>query len=286
MKAVIDFKKLLLSGEAKTNDWLSLKHAVSEDYNSLPTHLKLYISDLKQLEACGLKKSDIVIFDHGCGSGISILFLLANGYENVFGVDPKTHKYDVLNYSISILLGRSVKPFMNYMSGNKIDLPNGSVNYIFSNQVIEHLSDNDLVSYLSEEQRIKSDTSIIRHSFPSRNTFFETHTKTIFLHWLMGRSSFNRLFGNRKREWLENNLFLRWDHVHEKEFVKHIGPCVQENINRAELAEQHFEEKAVKKFLRIMFHKMLAVPVFTSPLKKFYKVFATKEYVQRNISLK
>ena len=286
MKAIVDFRKLLLSGEAKTNDWLNLKHSVSQDRNNLPTHLKLYISDLKKIEAAGVKKSDIVILDHGCGSGISVLFLLANGYENVFGVDPKKHKYDGVNDSLSSLLGYSVKPFTNYMPGNKIDLPTSSVNYIFSNQVMEHLSDNDLVSYLSEEQRIKSNISIIRHSFPSKNTFFETHTKTIFLHWLLGRHSFNRLFGKKKREWLENNLFLRWDQLYEKEFVKYVGPFVQENINRAELGQQHFEEKIVKRFLRIMFHKMLAVPVFTTTLRNVYKVFATKEYVQRNISLK
>ena len=172
------------------------------------------------------------------------------------------------------------------MSGNKINLPNGSVNYIFSNQVMEHLSDKNLVKYLSEEHRIKSDISIIRHCFPSKNTFFETHTKSIFLHWLLGRPSFNRLFGKKKREWLENNLFLRWDHVYEKEFVKHLGPFVQENINRMELGQQHFEERAVKRFLRILFHKMLVVPAFTTSLKNVYKVFATKEYVQRNISFK
>ncbi len=228
MKAIVDFRKLLLSGEAKISDWLNLKHSVSEDCNNIPTHLNLYISDLKKIEATGLKKSDIVILDHGCGSGISILFLLANGYENVFGVDPKKDKYDGLNDSLSRLFGFSVKPFTNYMSGNKIDLPTGSVNYVFSNQVMEHLSDNDLVSYLSEEQRIKSDISIIRHSFPSKNTFFETHTKTIFLHWLLGRHSFNHLFGKEKKEWLENNLFLRWDHIYEKEFIKHLGPFVQE----------------------------------------------------------
>ena len=117
----------------------------------------------------------------------------------------------------------------NYMSGNKIDLPTGSVNYIFSNQELEHLSDDDLVSFLSEEQRIKSDISIIRHSFPSKNTFFETHTKTILLHWLFNRSIFNRLFGRKKREWLENNLFLRWDHLYEKAFAKHLGPFVQKH---------------------------------------------------------
>ena len=283
MKAIVDFRKLLLSGEARTNDWLNLKHSVSQDRNNLPTHLKLYISDLKKIEAAGLKKSDIVILDHGCGSGISVLFLLANGYENVFGVDPKKHKYDGVNDSLSSLLGYSVKPFTNYMPGNKIDLPTSSVNYIFSNQVMEHLSDNDLVSYLSEEQRIKSNISIIRHSFPSKNTFFETHTKTILLHWLFNRSIFNRLFGKNKRKWLENNLFLRWDHLYEKAFAKHLGPFVQENINRAELGQHHFVEKAAKRFLRIIFYKMLAVPFFTSLLKNVYKIFATKEYVQRNM---
>ena len=286
MKAVSDFRELLLSGGAKTIDWLNLKHTVSADYNNLPTHLKLYLNDLKQIETAGLKKSDISIFDHGCGSGISILFLLANGYENVFGVDPKKHKYDGLNESLSSLLGNSVKPFQNYMPGNKIDLPNGSVNYIFSNQVMEHLSDNDLVTYLSEEQRIKSDTSIIRHSFPSKNTFFETHTKTILLHWLFSRSSFNRLFGEKKSEWLENNLFLRWDHVYEEAFIKHLGPFVQKNIDRAEFGQQHYDEQAAKRFLRIIFHKMLPFPVFRTFLENVYKICATKEYVQRNIVLK
>ena len=59
MKAIVDFRKLLLSGEAKKNDWLNLKHAVSRDCNNLPTHFQLYISDLEKIEATGLKKSDI-----------------------------------------------------------------------------------------------------------------------------------------------------------------------------------------------------------------------------------
>ena len=76
MRIMSDFKKLLLSGKATSTDWENLKNNVLSECNNLPMHLKLYLSDLKQIESTGLKKDDIVILDHGCGSGISVLFLL------------------------------------------------------------------------------------------------------------------------------------------------------------------------------------------------------------------
>lgn len=41
MKAVIDFKKLLLSGEAKTNDWLNLKTRRIRRLQQPPNTLKI-----------------------------------------------------------------------------------------------------------------------------------------------------------------------------------------------------------------------------------------------------
>ena len=208
IKELSNFRKKLLDGNVSNVDWSHLKTTVNHNPEGLPTHLKLYLSDLKKIELAGISKDKIVIFDHGCGSGLSIIFLLACGYKNVFGVDPKTHKYENLNDRLSKLDGVTVKPFLTYSSGNKIGLESGTVNYIYSNQVMEHLSDTDLVTYLTEEQRLKSDKSIIRHSFPTRNSFFETHTKTILLHWLLPRLLFVGLFGTKRKVWLENNLFL------------------------------------------------------------------------------
>ena len=101
MKKLNEFRDQLISGEASKDDWLNFKKVASKNLDSLPTYLKLYLSDLKHIEATGISKSDIVILDHGCGSGVTVLFLLANGYTKVFGVDPKTHKYKNLNKNLS-----------------------------------------------------------------------------------------------------------------------------------------------------------------------------------------
>ena len=90
MKKLNEFRDQLISGEASKDDWLNFKKVASQNFDSLPTYLKLYLADLKHIEATGISKSEIVILDHGCGSGVTVLFLLANGYTKVFGVDPKT----------------------------------------------------------------------------------------------------------------------------------------------------------------------------------------------------
>jgi len=282
IKELSNFRKKLLDGNVSNVDWSHLKTTVRHDPENLPTHLKLYLSDLKKIELAGVSKDKIVIFDHGCGSGLSIIFLLACGYKNVFGVDPKTHKYKNLNDRLSKLDGVTVKPFLSYLSGNKIGLAPGSVNYIYSNQVMEHLSDTDLITYLTEEQRLKSDKSIIRHSFPTRNTFFETHTKTILLHWLAPRLLFVRLFGAKKRVWLENNLFLRWDRCYEEAFERYLGPFSQENIGRIAAPSEHMEDGNAKSILRACFLKLMEMPALTPLMRLIYRNLATKEFVHRS----
>ena len=282
IKELSNFREKLLDGNVSNVDWSHLKTTVSQNPEGLPTHLKLYLSDLKKIELTGISKDKIVIFDHGCGSGLSIIFLLACGYKNVFGVDPKTHKYENLNDKLSKLDGVTVKPFLTYSSGNKIGLESGTVNYIYSNQVMEHLSDTDLITYLTEEQRLKNNTSIIRHSFPTRNTFFETHTKTILLHWLAPRLLFIRLFGAKKRVWLENNLFLRWDRCYEESFERYVGPFSQENIERVFSSPEHMQEGNAKSILREYFLKLMEVPALAPLLRLTYRNLATKEFVHHS----
>ena len=86
MKAIKDFRRLLLSGEAQTDDWLYLKHAVSK-INNLPTHLKLYIS-VKQIEATSLKKVTLSFLITVVAQGLTFYFFWQMA-TNVFGVDPK-----------------------------------------------------------------------------------------------------------------------------------------------------------------------------------------------------
>jgi SAM-dependent methyltransferase len=282
IKELSNFRKKLLDGNVSNVDWSHLKSTVTESPEGLPTHLKLYLSDLKKIELAGIPKNKIVIFDHGCGSGLSIIFLLACGYKNVFGVDPKIHKYENLNERLSKLDGVKINPFLTYLPGNKIDITPGTVNYIYSNQVMEHLSDSDLITYLTEEQRLKSNKSIIRHSFPTRNTFFETHTKTILLHWLAPKLLFVRLFGAKKRVWLENNLFLRWDRCYEEAFERYVGPFSQENIERIVASREHMDDGKAKSILRACFLKLMEVRALNPLLRLIYRNLATKEFVHRS----
>ena len=67
-------------------------------------------------------------------------------------------------------------------NGKKINFNDNSFDYIFSQQVIEHVESNLLESYLSEEKRILKKNGLVFHQIPHRLGPFEGHTKKWFIH--------------------------------------------------------------------------------------------------------
>jgi len=284
LSQIKNFRLKVLSGDVDISDWENLVSYVHDPTNTIPLHFQLYLEDLDRIEKSGVKKDDIKILDHGCGGGSTVLFLLAYGYKNVYGIDIKTHKCLPLNKNLAQLLNLSCVPFIQYVN-DKVPINSRSVHYIFSNQVLEHVPEQVIDTYLSEEMRLKHNTCLIRHSFPTRNSFFESHTQTVFLHWFFPRKIFNGLFNKKKNQWLQENLFLRWDSEYELSFKKNIGEFEQTNVDRSTVNNVSFEEKGIKSFLRQMYFKLVANPLTEKAIKKLFEKFATREYVYSSTRL-
>ena len=107
------------------------------------------------------------MLDHGCGNGLTLFFLVLNGYQNVWGIDvdnskPFAARMKSCNRVFKVILNTN-KNRMQVYDGKKIPFKSNFFNFIFSQQVIEHVKDNLLNNYLSEEKRTLNTDGIVLH---------------------------------------------------------------------------------------------------------------------------
>ena len=126
------------------------------------------------------KKSEMKILDWGCGIGRAVAYLRKNGYDCVgIDIDPERiakakpffEKRGILRDELLTLLdenGRTVFPDEHF-------------DFIFSNQVIEHIKDIDAA--VSEMSRITKRNGMGFHVFPAHRGFIEEHLHMPFVHW-------------------------------------------------------------------------------------------------------
>ena len=137
----------------KKRKWeLISKKVVNDNYT--PTHFGHFMDFNLFLK----KKKNISILDHGCGSGITLFFLASKGYENIWGIDMNhsesfIKRKNACNKVFKIIFNTNSERIKNY-NGKKINYKDNSFDYIFSQQVIEHVESNLLENYISEEKRI------------------------------------------------------------------------------------------------------------------------------------
>ena len=167
-------------------------HEVKKKWKAIRKEFKNYrpnhLLNLLILLDKSKSKLNSKILDHGCGSGLTLFFLAAQGYKNIWGVDvDNTQKFFIrkkaANKTFKIILESREDRILNY-DGKKILFDNASFDYIFSQQVIEHVQNSLLDSYISEEQRILKKNGFALHQIPHKLGPFEGHTKKWFIHWL------------------------------------------------------------------------------------------------------
>ena len=123
---------------------------------------------------------------------------------------------------MSLLTKSKTKKILSY-DGKKIPFNIYFFDFIFSQQVLEHVEDNLLKYYLSEEKRTLKDTGMIFHQIPHRLGPYEGHTKKWCIHWLP--KNLHRFLLKKEPQNLDlvtNYLFLRWPWVLKKEFKKYF----------------------------------------------------------------
>jgi SAM-dependent methyltransferase len=185
-----------------------------------PYHLRLILSELDSVRG-GRERSQIAVFDHGCGPGSTLIWLAALGYINVFGVDVG-HALVAQNRLARVCWGATDDHFIVY-DGKGLPFRDGTFDLIISQQVLEHVPDDQFEAYYSEEARVLRPGGRALHQVPHRLIPYDSHTRTWFLHMLPRKMSV-WMMALRHRQW-PDHLHLRWPWVHMRMARKHIGPC-------------------------------------------------------------
>lgn len=197
-----------------------------------PTYIHLYNL---------LKDADMTanILDVGCGTGSFLKYLASKGFINLYGYDivnsDNGHNKDILQKKIDENLSEypsligNINP-IPYTEGS-LPFPNVKFDYIFSNQVIEHVNNLEkLVFGLSE----RCHQNIIQfHCFPLKSIFIEPHLFVPIIHWFdkynyrrIIYNFFNLFYGVSDSKifdrisYLETNCFYRTRGQISKEFLK------------------------------------------------------------------
>ncbi|MEE2996012.1 MAG: class I SAM-dependent methyltransferase [Pseudomonadota bacterium] len=151
--------------------------------SSPPYHLRPILNYLEEVGIrTGKDRADIRVLDHGCGGAATLMYLAAMGFRQVYGVDVggDIERTDRAVRSIT----RVSEPSVLLYDGTNLPFPDGSFDLIFSQQVLEHVNDSAIESYLDDEARVLGDLGILYHQIPHRWTPWESHTKTWAVHYL------------------------------------------------------------------------------------------------------
>ena len=215
------------AGHPLTAPWESFVSAARASEIQPPAHLELILAVLREAQQ-GRRRKEMIILDHGCGGGMTLLYLVAIGYHGIYGVDPGSPCED-WNRLLAAECGITEPRFWRY-DGLRLPLDNDSVDVIFSQQVLEHVQPHLLEAYYAEEARVLKPGGLAYHQVSHRLVPYDSHSRTWLIHYLplVLRRPLYRLTGNDPH-YIESVLWLRWPWRHCKKLralsaIARIGP--------------------------------------------------------------
>lgn len=145
---------------------------------------------------------------------IVTLVLAALGYRNIYGVDigGRINHYN----EIVDAAGVGTPQFFEY-DGKHIPISDHTVDFIFSQQVLEHVSDDVIEAFYAEESRLLRAGGFAYHQVPHRLVLYDSHTRTWFIHYFprtLRRPAYRWL--GHDPDYVEDLLHLRWPGFHRK----------------------------------------------------------------------
>jgi len=207
--------------------WQAFCDIVQQTADAPPYHLAILLNRIEQYRGAQ-PRNEIAIFDHGCGSGLTLLYLAARGYTNIYGNDVGG------NHSIQNRIAMEIlqhdTPRFTINDGKTIPLPDRCIDIIFSQQVLEHVDDAVVESYFSEESRVLKSAGWAIHQIPHRLAPYDSHTKMWLIQYFPGpiHRALGRMFGAP----IPDHLHLRWPWFHRRALKRHIGSCQDLTLER------------------------------------------------------
>ena len=250
--------------------------AVSEIHHALKILLK------------NKEKKDIFIFDHGCGSALKSLYLAVLGYKNIHGVNVN-FDIEYVNIILKDKFKSTQKRFFT-TDGKKVPFPDKYFDLIISAQVAEHLRDDEVIEYYSEEGRVLKKEGLAYHELPHKYIPYESHTRLWLIH-LFPYFCKPLLYGifisiqKRKNLFLKGSyyayfyskkfLILRTPNFHKKMLLKYIGHY--EDITAKRLKKKmdfssydHDSPTRLRKIIQKLFNIPILGRIFISIFKNFF----------------
>jgi len=196
----------------------------------IPYHMGVHFECLAELGRHRDRRA-IRILDHGCGGGLTILYLLANGYEGIHGIDIGGQP-EVWN-TFLVRHARLSGPRFHVYDGSVLPFEDATFDLIFSEQVLEHVRPNAIAKYYSEEYRVLHPGGLVFHRVPHRLSPYEGHTRTWLLHYLPRNIWLHLLRAlGKSSATAEEALYLRWPWVHRRLARTHLGSCEDRTLKR------------------------------------------------------
>ncbi len=125
--------------------------------------------------------------DYGCGTGSAVAHGLACGLD-IWGAD--TYQEFYANWSDAVQAG--TKDRIRAIEGGRADFPDGHFDVVFSNQVLEHVTDPEAV--IADMHRLLRPGGLFIAAFPVIETWYEGHIGLYFGHRFKAGSVWRRRY--------------------------------------------------------------------------------------------
>lgn len=172
----------------------------------------------KLVTAVGERK-DIRILDYGCGGGRLVIFLLLDGYGEVYGVDVVPQE---MNNGFIKNLGINKEFFYSY-DKKKLPFENEFFDVVISQQVLEHV--HNLDDYYSEAARVLKKGGVALLDFPHKMIPFDSHSRKWFIHYFpefIKKYLYNR-FTEKGYAYYDDILNFKTLYYHRKIALKYFS---------------------------------------------------------------
>lgn len=185
---------------------------------SIEQKVTYFLNAYKSVKGADFHKEQLIL-DFGCGSGASISNLRAKGFD-AYGADILEYwgkDQASLWWTSPQLFGDTVERLrLIDSSTNQLPFPDSSIEFIFSDQTLEHVF--DYKSVFAEQRRVLKDDGIAVHRFPHRFCRIEPHTRVpitpltrfdaYLAFWAVAGLRNERQFGMSWKQAMESNRRL------------------------------------------------------------------------------
>lgn len=271
--------------------WNDFAALVAKSGQAPPDHMRMMLRSLRQIQR-EREPEDIWILDHGCGSGLNAFYLVGLGYRNMFGVNVND-EVDHLNRIYREVFGVEDTRLVT-TDGGHLPFDDGTFDFIVSNQVLEHVSDDKIDLYYAEEGRVLKPGGGVFHEAPHLLVPYDSHARVWFAHMLprfLKPLAYGVLKSLEQRKFMfhtgliytkhyESFLFLRSRLYHRRQLIKHIGAYRDLTLERLlEPFDSENYDPDANPLYRILMDKFVRLPVIGRRLARFFAKFVIMQTI-------